>query len=75
MITNADGSTPVQMLGQLGITEQRLTADTTRIQKADGSAITGHATLVQGRVTKTLANVAPGTAQQTFDTFLCGTSP
>jgi hypothetical protein len=40
LVTNADGSTSARTLAALGTTEFRLTADTTRIQIADGSAIT-----------------------------------
>ena len=39
LVTNADGSTTVKTLAQLGITEINLTEDSTRVQLADGSVI------------------------------------
>ena len=41
LVTNADGSTTVKALAQLGITEINLTEDSTRIELADGSVIEG----------------------------------
>jgi hypothetical protein len=41
MVTNADGSTTAVTLAELGITEINLTANATRIEMPDGSAITG----------------------------------
>ncbi|PBB89540.1 hypothetical protein CK215_26825 [Mesorhizobium sp. WSM3864] len=47
MVTNADGTTTVETLAQAGITSINLTADTTDIQYADGSAITGETTFTK----------------------------
>jgi hypothetical protein len=47
LVTNADGTTTVQTLTQLGITEINLTADTTHIELPDGSLITGQTTFTQ----------------------------
>jgi len=44
MVTNADGSTSVKTLTDLGITSINLTADTTHIELPDGSVITGQTT-------------------------------
>ena len=41
LVTNADGSTTVKTLAQLGITEINLTEDATRVELADGSVIEG----------------------------------
>jgi hypothetical protein len=57
LVTNADGTTTVQTLTQLGITEINLTADTTYIERLDGSVITGHPTFARGNgTTGTVAN-------------------
>jgi hypothetical protein len=55
LVTNADGSTTVQTLGQLNITEINLLADATNIVLPDGSMITGQTTFtkVVGNVTTT----------------------
>ena len=57
MVSNADGSRTAQTAAPLGITEIRLTQDTTRLQRADGSVITGQATFLMNSATKVLANV------------------
>jgi hypothetical protein len=41
LVTNADGSTTVMTLTQLGITSINLTADATNIELPDGSVVTG----------------------------------
>jgi hypothetical protein len=57
LVTNADGTTTVQTLTQLGITEINLTADTTYIELPDGSLITGQTTFTRGNgTTGTVAN-------------------
>ena len=57
MVTNANGTTTVQTLTQLGITEINLTADTTQITLPDGSQITGQTTFTRGNgTTGTVAN-------------------
>jgi hypothetical protein len=55
LVSNADGSTTVQTLGQLNITEINLRADATNIVLPDGSVITGQTTFtkVVGGVTTT----------------------
>lgn len=55
---NADGSTSVFTLAQLGITSINLTADATRIELPDGSMITGQTTFVINGATRTVANVS-----------------
>lgn len=56
MVTKADGATGIKTLAQLGITEIGLMADTTRIELADGSVITGQSTFKIGGQTRTVAN-------------------
>jgi Ca2+-binding RTX toxin-like protein len=57
LVTNADGSTTVMTLAQLGITEINLTADATNIVLPDGSAITGQTTFTRSNgTTGTVAN-------------------
>lgn len=57
MVTNANGTTTVQTLTQLGITEINLTADTTHITLPDGSLITGQTTFTRSNgTTGTVAN-------------------
>jgi hypothetical protein len=51
-VTNADGSTSVMTLAQLGITSINLKADQTSVHYADGSEVTGQATF-----TRTVNNV------------------
>ena len=58
MVTNADGSTSVKTLAELGITEINLTANATEITLPDGSRITGQTTF-------TRANGTPGTVANT----------
>lgn len=58
MVTNADGSTTVMTLTQLGITEIDLTANATRIEMPDGLVLTGHNSFTRmdgraGRMAKT----------------------
>jgi hypothetical protein len=56
-ITNADGTTSVQSLTQLGITSINLKGDLTNIQYTDGSAITGQTTFTRSNgTTGTVAN-------------------
>lgn len=47
LVTNADGSTSVVTLASLGIVELDLTADSTRIEFADGSVIDGQSTFTR----------------------------
>jgi len=61
LVTQADGARTIQTAAALGVTEIGPTPDTTRIQLADGSAITGQARLVQGGVTKVPANATLAT--------------
>jgi hypothetical protein len=57
MVTNADGSTSVQTLAALGITEINLTANTVNIELPDGSVITGQTTFKRANgTTGTVAN-------------------
>ena len=57
LVTNANGTTTVQTLTQLGIIEINLTADTTQITLPDGSQITGQTTFTRGNgTTGTVAN-------------------
>ncbi|KZK97222.1 Bifunctional hemolysin/adenylate cyclase precursor [Pseudovibrio sp. Ad5] len=44
LVTNADGSTSVKTLTELGITQINLTADATNIELSDGSVIAGQTT-------------------------------
>ncbi len=60
-VTNADGSTSVKTLAELGITEINLRADTTRITLPDGSVITGQSTFMINGVLRTLANTSLAT--------------
>ena len=46
-VTNADGSTSVMTLAQLGITSINLIADLTAVKYSDGSAITGETTFTR----------------------------
>ena len=48
LVTNANGTTTVQTMTQLGITEINLTADNTLIPLPDGSQITGQTTFTRG---------------------------
>lgn len=58
-VTNADGSTSVKTLAQLGITEINLRADVTHITLPDGSVITGQTTFTKGDgTTGTVANTS-----------------
>jgi hypothetical protein len=58
LVTNADGTTTVQTLTQLGVTEINLTADTTYIESLDGSLITGQTTYLRGNdTTGTVVNM------------------
>lgn len=57
MVTNADGSTSVMTLSQLGITEIDLTANAVNIELPDGSVITGQTTFTRSNgTTGTVAN-------------------
>jgi hypothetical protein len=57
LVTNADGSTTVMTLAQLGITEINLTANTVKIEFPDGTVITGQTTFTRSNGTKgTVAN-------------------
>ena len=57
LVTNADGSTTVMTLAQLGITEINLTANTVNIELPDGSVITGQTTFTRANgTTGTVAN-------------------
>lgn len=57
LVTNADGSTTVMTLTQLGITEINLTANTVNIELPDGSVITGQTTFARANgTTGTVAN-------------------
>ena len=57
MVTNADGSTTVMTLAQLGITEIDLTANAVNIELPDGSVITGQTTFTRANgTTGTVAN-------------------
>jgi hypothetical protein len=55
LVTNADGTTSVKTLTELGITSIKLTTDATQIELPDGSVITGQTTF-------TRANGTTGTA-------------
>ena len=48
LVTNADGSTTVKTLAELGITEINLTANAVNIALPDGSVITGQTTFTRG---------------------------
>jgi hypothetical protein len=57
LVTNADGSTTVMTLTQLGITSINLTADATNIVLPDGSVITGQTVFTRANgTTGTVAN-------------------
>jgi len=59
MLTNADGTTTVETLDQAGITSINLEANTTYINYADGSAITGETTFTKSDgTTGTAASVS-----------------
>ncbi|WP_208860676.1 DUF4214 domain-containing protein, partial [Pseudovibrio ascidiaceicola] len=47
LVTNADGSTSVKTLTELGITQINLTADATNIELSDGSVIAGQTTFTR----------------------------
>ncbi|WP_208979658.1 DUF4214 domain-containing protein, partial [Pseudovibrio axinellae] len=47
LVTNADGSTSVKTLSELGITEINLTADASNIELSDGSVIAGQTTFTR----------------------------
>jgi hypothetical protein len=57
LVTNADGSTTVMTLAQLGITEINLTANAVNIELPDGTVITGQTTFTRSNgTTGTVAN-------------------
>jgi Ca2+-binding RTX toxin-like protein len=59
MVTNADGSTIVKTLAELGITAINLTANAVNIGMPDGSVITGQTTFTRANgTTGTVANTA-----------------
>lgn len=60
-VTNADGSTTVRTLAELGITELNLRPDVTRITLPDGSSITGQSSFLINGVLRTIANTALAT--------------
>ncbi len=61
MVTNADGTTSVLSLDDLGITEIDLTGDATNIELPDGSVITGRTSFVMNGQTHTVGEMTLAT--------------
>lgn len=79
LVTNADGSTTVKTLAQLGITEINLTDDSTPLELLDGSVIEGQTTCKKsdgstGTVASTML-VAEGRSCRADSGELCGGEP
>jgi hypothetical protein len=61
MVTQADGTTIVQTMTQLGITEIDLMGDATHIELPDGSVITGQTTFTMNGQTRTVGEMVLAT--------------
>lgn len=66
VVTNADGTTTLKTLGQLGITEIDLTPDATYLELQDGSAIQGQTKFTMNGVEHVAAAVSFATEGQGF---------